>query len=46
MKISPIVDAIKDHNRANHRPIDYFIVHTGQHYDQGREDQMGSNLYL
>jgi UDP-N-acetylglucosamine 2-epimerase len=34
MKIAPIVDAINSHNRSNHRPIDYFIVHTGQHYDQ------------
>ena len=34
MKIAPIVDAINNHNRSNHLPIDYFIVHTGQHYDQ------------
>ena len=34
MKIAPIVDAIKDHNRSHSRAIDYFIVHTGQHYDQ------------
>lgn len=34
MKIAPIVDAINNHNRSNHQPIDYLIVHTGQHYDQ------------
>lgn len=35
MKIAPIVDAIDNHNRSNYGPIDYLIVHTGQHYDQG-----------
>jgi UDP-N-acetylglucosamine 2-epimerase (non-hydrolysing) len=34
MKIAPIVDAINSHNRSDGRPIDYLIVHTGQHYDQ------------
>jgi UDP-N-acetylglucosamine 2-epimerase (non-hydrolysing) len=34
MKISPIVDAIRSHNRSSDQQIGYFIVHTGQHYDE------------
>ena len=34
MKISAIIDALKQYNQAHSRPIVYQLVHTGQHYDQ------------
>jgi UDP-N-acetylglucosamine 2-epimerase (non-hydrolysing) len=34
MKISAIIDALKDHNRSHSYPIAFQLVHTGQHYDQ------------
>ena len=34
MKISAIVDALRDYNRTHSRPLTYQLVHTGQHYDQ------------
>lgn len=34
MKIASIVDAIHAHNRRAASPIDYVLVHTGQHYDE------------
>jgi len=34
MKIAPLIDAIKDYNRVTEKPIQYFLVHTGQHYDE------------
>lgn len=34
MKIAPIIDAIKEHNRSSDRPLEYRLVHTGQHYDE------------
>jgi UDP-N-acetylglucosamine 2-epimerase (non-hydrolysing) len=34
MKIAPIIDAIKEHNRTSDRPLEYRLVHTGQHYDE------------
>jgi len=34
MKIAPIIDAIRHHNESHGRPLDYFLVHTGQHYDE------------
>ncbi len=34
MKIAPIADAIREHNRADPLSIDHLIVHTGQHYDE------------
>ena len=40
MKISPIIDAIKD-ARLNGKKIDYRLVHTGQHYD----DNMSGNFF-
>lgn len=33
MKIASIVDAIHSHNQSVHNPIEYVLVHTGQHYD-------------
>ena len=38
MKIGPLVRAIEAHNeralRRGQRPIDHYLVHTGQHYDR------------
>jgi UDP-N-acetylglucosamine 2-epimerase (non-hydrolysing) len=34
MKIASIIDAIQAHNQSAARPIDYVLVHTGQHYDE------------
>jgi UDP-N-acetylglucosamine 2-epimerase (non-hydrolysing) len=34
MKIASIIDAIQAHNQSGVRPIDYVLVHTGQHYDE------------
>ncbi len=34
MKISAIIDALKDYNNTHSLPIGYQLVHTGQHYDQ------------
>jgi UDP-N-acetylglucosamine 2-epimerase (non-hydrolysing) len=34
MKIAPIIDAIKGYNRSSDRPLNYLLVHTGQHYDE------------
>jgi len=34
MKIAPIIDAIKAHNSSSERPLQYLLVHTGQHYDE------------
>jgi len=34
MKIASIIDAINAHNRSSVPPIHYFLVHTGQHYDE------------
>ena len=33
MKIASIIDAIDVHNQHANHPIDYLLVHTGQHYD-------------
>lgn len=34
MKIAPIIEAINDRNQSIDDPIKYFLVHTGQHYDE------------
>ena len=34
MKIAPIINALTEHNRLSCKPIDSFLVHTGQHYDE------------
>ena len=34
MKIAPIVKAIDTHNCTKAERIEYFVVHTGQHYDE------------
>lgn len=34
MKIAPVVEEITRHNHRSNSLIKYFVVHTGQHYDQ------------
>lgn len=34
MKIASIVDALHAHNRSADRPVEFLLVHTGQHYDE------------
>lgn len=34
MKIAPIIDAIVKNNNSFKKKIEYFLVHTGQHYDE------------
>ncbi|MCP4267541.1 MAG: UDP-N-acetylglucosamine 2-epimerase (non-hydrolyzing) [Candidatus Brocadiaceae bacterium] len=34
MKIAPIIDALVQHNQTSDTPIQYSLVHTGQHYDE------------
>lgn len=34
IKIAPIIEAISNHNSSAGDKIDYFLVHTGQHYDR------------
>ena len=34
VKIAPLVDAIKQHNKYVGNTIDFKIIHTGQHYDE------------
>ena len=34
MKIASIIDAIRMHNSSTDRPIQFILVHTGQHYDE------------
>jgi UDP-N-acetylglucosamine 2-epimerase (non-hydrolysing) len=34
MKIASVIDSIKLFNHANVPPIEYVLVHTGQHYDE------------
>ncbi len=34
MKIASIIDAIHAHNQQSTAPLEYVLVHTGQHYDE------------
>lgn len=43
MKIAPIIEAIKN-ARDNGKPIDYRLVHTGQHYDKNMSESFFSEL--
>jgi UDP-N-acetylglucosamine 2-epimerase (non-hydrolysing) len=45
MKISPIIKAIKK-ARAAGRPIDYRLVHTGQHFDQKMSSEFFDQLQI
>ncbi len=44
MKIAPIVQAIKEYNQSSDLPVDYFIVHTGQHYDERMSELFFTDL--
>ena len=47
MKIAPLVRAIESHNSLAASPgtsIEYFLVHTGQHYDHNMSDSFFDDL--
>lgn len=44
MKIAPIIEAIDNYNRTADKNIDYYLVHTGQHYDQQMSKLFFDNL--
>lgn len=44
IKIAPLLDAIKAHNKSGKNNIDYKLVHTGQHYDQNMSDSFFKEL--
>jgi len=46
MKIASIMEAIHTHNRRGGRPIQHFVVHTGQHYDEQMSDAFFRDLSL
>jgi UDP-N-acetylglucosamine 2-epimerase (non-hydrolysing) len=49
MKVAPIVDALKRYNsrdREKSPQIDYFLVHTGQHYDNEMSESFFEQLNL
>ncbi|MCG2706471.1 MAG: UDP-N-acetylglucosamine 2-epimerase (non-hydrolyzing) [Candidatus Omnitrophica bacterium] len=47
MKVSPIIEAIKKHNKSKaRRTIDYSLVYTGQHYDRLMSGVFWSDLGL
>jgi UDP-N-acetylglucosamine 2-epimerase (non-hydrolysing) len=45
MKIAPIIDALAG-TRADHCPLTYRLVHTGQHYDRAMSGEFFSQLGL
>ena len=44
MKIAPIIKAIDTHNHTANKIINYYFVHTGQHYDQQMSELFFNNL--
>jgi UDP-N-acetylglucosamine 2-epimerase (non-hydrolysing) len=49
MKVAPLVRAIEEYNRSisdQGAPIDYVLVHTGQHYDFNMSDSFFNDLKL
>ncbi|HPQ44600.1 MAG TPA: UDP-N-acetylglucosamine 2-epimerase (non-hydrolyzing) [Syntrophales bacterium] len=44
MKIAPIIEAIDTYNLTTDKRIDYYLVHTGQHYDQKMSELFFTNL--
>ena len=46
MKVASIVEAIRAFNQAGTSPIEYVLVHTGQHYDREMSDSFFTDLEL
>ena len=46
MKVASIVDAIRAFNQSGKSPIEYSLVHTGQHYDKEMSDSFFTDLQL
>jgi UDP-N-acetylglucosamine 2-epimerase (non-hydrolysing) len=46
MKVASIVDAIRVFNESGRSPIEYLLVHTGQHYDKEMSDSFFTDLQL
>ncbi len=46
IKISPIVRELENHNQKSKFPINYRIVHTGQHYDQSMSKRFFDELEI
>lgn len=46
MKIGPIIHAILAYNEANSDPIEYRLIHTGQHYDKKMSDDFFDQLNI
>lgn len=44
MKVAPIIEAINNYNCSKKKKIDYYLVHTGQHYDQQMSELFFENL--
>ncbi|MGK0174660.1 MAG: UDP-N-acetylglucosamine 2-epimerase (non-hydrolyzing) [Ulvibacter sp.] len=46
MKIGPIIHAIHKHNKSGKKPIDYRLIHTGQHYDKKMSEDFFDQLNI
>jgi len=46
MKVASIVHAVRAYNDAASSPLDYLLVHTGQHYDKEMSDSFFADLEL
>jgi UDP-N-acetylglucosamine 2-epimerase (non-hydrolysing) len=46
MKVASIVDAIRAYTQSARSPIEYQLVHTGQHYDKEMSDSFFADLEL
>ncbi|MCO6464508.1 MAG: UDP-N-acetylglucosamine 2-epimerase, partial [Saprospiraceae bacterium] len=46
MKIGPIIHAIQRHNSQASTPIQYRLIHTGQHYDRAMSDSFFKQLNI
>lgn len=44
MKVAPIVEALRKHNRSAASPVAIFLVHTGQHYDEAMSESFFVDL--
>ncbi|MBK8698725.1 MAG: UDP-N-acetylglucosamine 2-epimerase (non-hydrolyzing) [Saprospiraceae bacterium] len=46
MKIASIIEAIHAHNASSENPIEYRLIHTGQHYDKTMSEQFFDQLNI